>query len=162
MKVRRESVQTRSETGTRRREDLRHTRAVCRRAERQDCPSQPRIRACSRSVMNHAGQETGSNGPTKTILSCGIRTNPLSFPPYGLDSDDPPKRAGMARSPNTRTQLETENALFVYPKTNVRSGRARETDSYGGGSGEETGACGGRTSITLPYLPCLACRHTLE
>jgi hypothetical protein len=33
MKVRRESVQTRSETGTRRREALRHTRAVCRRAE---------------------------------------------------------------------------------------------------------------------------------
>ncbi len=43
------------ETGTRRREALRHTRAVCRRAEWRDCPSQPRIRACSRSVMNNAG-----------------------------------------------------------------------------------------------------------
>jgi len=51
MKVRRESAQTRSETGTRRRKALRHTRAVCRRAERRDCPSQPRIRACSRSFM---------------------------------------------------------------------------------------------------------------
>jgi hypothetical protein len=38
MKVRRESVRTRSETGIRRREDLRHTRAVCRRADRRDCP----------------------------------------------------------------------------------------------------------------------------
>jgi hypothetical protein len=56
MKVRRESVQTRSETGTRRREVLRHTRAVCRRAERRDCPSQPRIHACSRNSMNNAGQ----------------------------------------------------------------------------------------------------------
>ena len=55
MKIRRESVQTRSEIGSRRREALRHTRAVCRRAERRDCPSQPRIRACSRSSMNHAG-----------------------------------------------------------------------------------------------------------
>src|SRR5713101_3643298 len=55
MKVRRESVQTRSETDTRRREALRHTRAVCRRAERQDCPSQLRIQACSRSFMNIAG-----------------------------------------------------------------------------------------------------------
>jgi len=51
MKVRRESVQMRSETGTRRREALRHTRAVCPRAERRDCLSQPRIRACSRSFM---------------------------------------------------------------------------------------------------------------
>ena len=56
MKVRRASVQTRSETGTRRYEALRHTRAVCRRAERRDCPPQPRIRACSRSFMNNAGQ----------------------------------------------------------------------------------------------------------
>jgi hypothetical protein len=55
MKVRGESVQTRSETGTRRREALRHTRAVCRRAERRDCPSQPCIHACSRSFMNNAG-----------------------------------------------------------------------------------------------------------
>ena len=55
MKVRCESVQTRSETGTRSREVRRHTRAVCRRAERRDCPSQPRIRACSRSFMNNAG-----------------------------------------------------------------------------------------------------------
>jgi len=39
MTVRRESVQTRSETGTRRYEALRHTRAVCRWAERWDCPS---------------------------------------------------------------------------------------------------------------------------
>ena len=54
MKVRRESVQTRSETGTWRREALRHTRAECRRAERRDCPSQPRIRAYSRSFMNNA------------------------------------------------------------------------------------------------------------
>ena len=53
--VRRESVQTRCETGTRRREALRHTRAVCRRAERRDCPSQPRIHACNRSFMNNAG-----------------------------------------------------------------------------------------------------------
>jgi hypothetical protein len=59
MKVRRESVQTRSETGTRRREALRHTRAVCRRAERRDCQSQLRIRACSRSVMNNAGSHLG-------------------------------------------------------------------------------------------------------
>ncbi len=43
------------ETGARRREALRHIRAVCRRAERRDCPSQPRIRACSRSIMNNAG-----------------------------------------------------------------------------------------------------------
>jgi len=55
MKVRRERVQTRRETGTRRREALKHTRAVCRRAERRDCPSQPRIRACSRSFMKDAG-----------------------------------------------------------------------------------------------------------
>jgi len=47
MTIRRESVQTRSETGTRRCETLRHTRAVRRGAERRDCPSQPRIRACS-------------------------------------------------------------------------------------------------------------------
>jgi hypothetical protein len=59
MKVRRESVQTRSETGTQSREALRHTRAVCRRAERRDCPSQLRIRACSRSFMNHAGSHLG-------------------------------------------------------------------------------------------------------
>jgi len=51
MKVRGESVQTRRETDTWRREALRHTRAVCRRAERRDCPSQPRIRACSRNFM---------------------------------------------------------------------------------------------------------------
>jgi len=51
MKVRRESAQTRSETGTRRHEALRHTLAVCRRAEGRDCPSQPRIRGCSRSFM---------------------------------------------------------------------------------------------------------------
>jgi len=51
MKVRRESVQMRSEMGTRKREALRHTRAVCLRASRRDCPSQPRIRACSRSFM---------------------------------------------------------------------------------------------------------------
>jgi hypothetical protein len=37
------------ETDTRRRE------AVCRRAERRDCPSQPRIRARSRNFMNIAG-----------------------------------------------------------------------------------------------------------
>ena len=55
VKVRRESVQTQSETGTRRRETLRHTRAVYRRAERRDCPSQPHIRTCSRSLMNNAG-----------------------------------------------------------------------------------------------------------
>ena len=55
MKVRCESVRTRSETGTRSREVRRHTRAVCRRAERRDCQSQPRIRACSRSFMNNAG-----------------------------------------------------------------------------------------------------------
>jgi len=57
MKVRCESVQTRSVTGTRRHEALRHTRAVCRRTERRDCPSQPRIRAWSRSFMNNAGEE---------------------------------------------------------------------------------------------------------
>jgi len=51
MKVRRESVQTCGETGTRSREALRHTRAVCRRAERRDCSAQPRIYACSRSFM---------------------------------------------------------------------------------------------------------------
>ncbi len=33
--------------------------------------------------MNIAGQETGSNGPPKVFLSCGIRTNQLSFPPTG-------------------------------------------------------------------------------
>ena len=55
MKVRRESVQTQSETGTRSREGLRHTRAVCRRAEWRDCPLEPRIRACSRRFMNNAG-----------------------------------------------------------------------------------------------------------
>jgi hypothetical protein len=37
--VRRESVETRSEMGTRSREVLRHTRAVCRRTERRDCLS---------------------------------------------------------------------------------------------------------------------------
>ena len=37
MKVRSESVQTRSETDARRREAVRHTHAVCRRAERRDC-----------------------------------------------------------------------------------------------------------------------------
>ena len=68
MKVRRESAQTRGETDTRRREALRHTHVVCRRAEWRDCPSQPRIRACSRSLMNIAGQETGSNGPPNTFL----------------------------------------------------------------------------------------------
>src|SRR5262245_3578713 len=56
MKVRRESLQTRSETGTRRREALRHTHAVCRRTERRDCSSQPCLRVCSRKFMNHAGQ----------------------------------------------------------------------------------------------------------
>ena len=59
MKIRRESVQTQSETGTRWREALRHTRAVCRRAERRDCLSQPRIRACSRNFMNNAGKMSG-------------------------------------------------------------------------------------------------------
>ena len=39
MKVRRESIQTRSEMSPRSREALRHTRAVCRRAERRDCLS---------------------------------------------------------------------------------------------------------------------------
>src|SRR3989442_12449055 len=43
------------ETGTRKREALRHTRAVCRRAERRGCPSHPRIRACSRRLRNNAG-----------------------------------------------------------------------------------------------------------
>ena len=33
--------------------------------------------------MNHAGQEAGNDGPPKTFLSCGIRTNQLSFPPTG-------------------------------------------------------------------------------
>ena len=33
--------------------------------------------------MNYAGQETGSDGPPKTFLSCGIRTNQLSFPLTG-------------------------------------------------------------------------------
>ena len=55
MTVRSESVRTHGKTGTRKREALRHTRAVCRRAERRDCPSQSRIRACSRNVMNNAG-----------------------------------------------------------------------------------------------------------
>ena len=61
MKIRRESVQTLSETGTWRREALRHARAVCRRAERRACPSQPRIRACSKGV---AYRPTGSDGPS--------------------------------------------------------------------------------------------------
>jgi hypothetical protein len=56
MKVRCESVQTQREAGTRRREVLRHTRAVCRRAEWRDCPSQPRIRAYSRNFMNNAAK----------------------------------------------------------------------------------------------------------
>ena len=55
MKVRCERVQTRRETGTRSRKGLKHTRAVCRRAERRDCLPQPRIRACSSRLMNHAG-----------------------------------------------------------------------------------------------------------
>ena len=46
-----------SETGTRNREPLKHTRAVCRRAERRDCPSQPRIHACSSSFVNNVGKE---------------------------------------------------------------------------------------------------------
>src|SRR5207247_8002742 len=67
MNVRRESVQTRSETGTKRREALRHTRAVCRRAKRRDCPSQPRIRAYSRSFMNNAGLFSSFGGPARQI-----------------------------------------------------------------------------------------------
>ena len=55
MKVRCESMQTRRETGARRRKALRHTRTVCRSAERRDCLSQQRIRACSRRFMNNAG-----------------------------------------------------------------------------------------------------------
>jgi len=56
MKVRRQSVQTRSETGTwrpvdRHREEECQSPTVCRGTEGRDCPSQPRIRACSRSFM---------------------------------------------------------------------------------------------------------------
>jgi hypothetical protein len=68
MKVRRESVQTRSETGTRKREALRHTRAVCRRAERRDCPSQPRIHACSRSFMNNAGSSDVRRSRNRVVV----------------------------------------------------------------------------------------------
>ena len=45
MKVRRELMQTRSETGTQRREPLRHTRAVCRRAEHGETARHSRISA---------------------------------------------------------------------------------------------------------------------
>ena len=51
MKVHRENVQTRNETGTRSCEVLRRTRAICRRAERRDCLLQPRIRACNRNFV---------------------------------------------------------------------------------------------------------------
>ena len=64
MKVRRESVQARSEMGTRSCEALRHIRAVCRRAERRAFQSQPCIRACSRSLMSIAGYKG-------IVLSCG-------------------------------------------------------------------------------------------
>jgi hypothetical protein len=67
MKVRRESVQTRSETSTRRREALKHARAVCRGAERRNSPSQPRIRACSRSFMNNAGS-SGVRRPRNRVV----------------------------------------------------------------------------------------------
>jgi len=38
MRILRDSVQTRSKTGTRRREVLKHTRALCRTTERRGCP----------------------------------------------------------------------------------------------------------------------------
>ena len=46
---------SRSSDGDRHQEEGCQSPAVCRRAERRDCPSQPRIRACSRSFMNNAG-----------------------------------------------------------------------------------------------------------
>jgi len=45
MTVRRESVQMRRETGTRRRKALRHTRAVCHRTERGETVRHSRISA---------------------------------------------------------------------------------------------------------------------
>ena len=44
-----------SSDGDRRQKEGRQSPTVCRRAERRDCPSQPRIRACSRNVMNNTG-----------------------------------------------------------------------------------------------------------
>ena len=61
-----------------------------------------------------------------------------------------PKRAGTARLPNTRTQLETENARFVYAYL-VKHACAVVTDS--GGITEETIVLG---------VPCLTLRDNTE
>jgi hypothetical protein len=48
---------SRSSDGGRHQEEGCQPPPVCRRAERRDCPSQPRIHACSRSFVNNAGKE---------------------------------------------------------------------------------------------------------
>jgi hypothetical protein len=122
--------------------------------------------------MNHAGQEQESNGPTKTILSCGIRTNPLIFPTYGLDSEDPPKRAGdgvFAKYPHATRNGKCTLCLFsfagyhatccgeLHPKTKVRSNR-----------GVRLIRVVAESKVKLAWvefalqLPCLAFRLTLE
>jgi hypothetical protein len=117
MKVRCESVQTRSETGTRSREALRHTRAVCRRAERRDCPSQPRIHACSRSFMNNAGSSDVRRSRNRVVVHMMIYDVPATRTEALLKQDGRDDRGFEVRS-SRFLELRTQNfELRIAPDT---------------------------------------------
>ena len=117
MKVRRESVWTRSETGTRSREALRHTRAVCRRAERRDCPSQPRIHACSRSFMNNAGSSDVRRSRNRVVVHMMIYDVSATRTEALLKQDGRDDRGFEVRS-SRFSELRTQNfELRIAPDT---------------------------------------------
>jgi hypothetical protein len=78
MKVRRELMQTRSETGTQWREPLRHTRAVCRRAEHGDTARRSRVSAlaaeASEIMLARVTASTSPIGHTYTYILTGVLT----------------------------------------------------------------------------------------
>ena len=117
MKVRRESVQTRNETSTRRREALKHTRAVCRRAERRDSPSQPRIRACSRSFMNNAGSSGVRRSRNRVVIHMMIYDVSATRTEALLKQDGRDDRGFEVRS-SRFLELRTQNfELRIAPDT---------------------------------------------
>jgi len=117
MKVRRESVWTRSETSTRTHEALRHTRAVCRRAERRDCPSQPRIHACSRSFMNNAGSSDVRRSRNRVVVHMMIYDVSATHTDALLKQDGRDDRGFEVRS-SRFSELRTQNfELRIAPDT---------------------------------------------
>jgi hypothetical protein len=117
MKVRRESVQTRSETSTRRREALKHARAVCRGAERRNSPSQPRIRACSRSFMNNAGSSGVRRSCNRVVVHMMIYDVSATRADALLKQDGRDDRGFEVRS-SRFSELRTQNfELRIAPDT---------------------------------------------